>query len=94
MESSEVTPVAVGLRIDSTDLINWISSKLRAIKQMPLLTFTIADCEIILEIEVGVVVPLQCIRDKFQVIPITLVREARPCFFLQVGGWKRAFKMF
>lgn len=59
-----------------------------------LLTFTIAGCEIILEIEVGVVVPLQCIRDKFQVIPITLVREARPCFFLQVGGWKRAFKMF
>ena len=93
MKSSEVAPVAVGLRIDSTDLIDWISSKLRAIKQM-LLTFTIAGCEIILEIEVGVVVPLQCIRDKFQVIPITLVREARPCFFLQVGGWKRAFKMF
>ena len=59
-----------------------------------LLTFTIAGCEIILEIEVGVVVPLQCIRDKFQVIPITLVREARACLFLQVGGWKRAFKMF
>ena len=67
--------------VDSSDLINRISSKRRAIKQM-LLTFTIAGCEIILEIEVGVVVPLQCIRDKFQVIPITLARGARPSFFL------------
>ena len=60
-----------------------------------LLTFTIAGCKIILEIEVGVVVPLQCIRNKFQVIPITaLVRGTQSGFFLQVGGCKRAFKMF
>ena len=87
--------VAVGLKmVDSSDLINGISSKWRAIKPK-LLTFTIAGCEIILEIEVGVVVPLQCIRDKFQVIPITLADPgARPGFFLQVGGWKKAFKMF
>ena len=87
--------VAVGLKmVDSSDLINRISSKRRAIKQM-LPTFTIAGCEIILEIEVGVVVPFQCIRNKFQVIPITaLVLGTQPGFFLQVGGWKKAFKMF